>query len=148
MPIRWTKSRDEVWQSNVPHTFLATEKSDQHWMVVNGQKVNFPGGGTHFPNGADKYISNVAKVCLDSVIYMDVHLKMSDLRNHFLDKACVQYRRAFFLARTLSFKKCSPDWVAGDLGPFTGQICCVEGFGRQAKRFWVFLHGILLLSNA
>ncbi|KAG0590062.1 hypothetical protein M758_1G067100 [Ceratodon purpureus] len=63
--IRWPKSRDEVWQSNVPHTFLATEKSDQHWMVVNGQKVNFPGGGTHFPNGADKYISNVAKMLKD-----------------------------------------------------------------------------------
>lgn len=62
VPIRWPKSRDEVWQSNVPHTFLATEKSDQHWMVVNGQKVNFPGGGTHFPNGADKYISSVAKM--------------------------------------------------------------------------------------
>ena len=64
MPIRWPESRDEVWQANVPHTFLATEKSDQHWMVVNGQKVNFPGGGTHFPNGADKYIASIAKVLI------------------------------------------------------------------------------------
>lgn len=70
MPIRWPKSRDEVWQSNVPHTFLATEKSDQHWMVVNGQKVNFPGGGTHFPNGADKYIASLAKVCLDPAVHL------------------------------------------------------------------------------
>lgn len=63
VPIRWPASRDEVWQANVPHTFLATEKSDQHWMVVNGQKVNFPGGGTHFSNGADKYIAHLGKVC-------------------------------------------------------------------------------------
>lgn len=62
VPIRWPASRDEIWQANVPHTFLATEKSDQHWMVVHGDKVNFPGGGTHFPNGADKYIAHLAKM--------------------------------------------------------------------------------------
>ncbi|KAG0591906.1 hypothetical protein KC19_1G211000 [Ceratodon purpureus] len=62
VPIRWPKSRDEIWQANVPHTFLATEKSDQHWMVVKGDKVNFPGGGTHFPDGADKYIAHLAKM--------------------------------------------------------------------------------------
>ena len=33
-------------------------------MVVNGQKVNFPGGGTHFPHGADKYIASIAKVLI------------------------------------------------------------------------------------
>lgn len=62
VPIKWPKSRDEIWQANVPHTFLAAEKSDQHWMVVNGEKVNFPGGGTHFPNGADKYIAHLGKM--------------------------------------------------------------------------------------
>lgn len=61
-PIQWPASRDEVWQSNVPHTFLAMEKSDQHWMIVNGDKVNFPGGGTHFHNGADKYIASLGKM--------------------------------------------------------------------------------------
>jgi hypothetical protein len=55
-----------VWQSNVPHTFLAMEKSDQHWMVINGEKVNFPGGGTHFHDGAEKYIASLAKVCIES----------------------------------------------------------------------------------
>lgn len=60
--IPWPASRDEVWQSNVPHTFLAMEKSDQHWMTINGDKVNFPGGGTHFHNGADKYIASLAKM--------------------------------------------------------------------------------------
>ncbi|KAF8037629.1 hypothetical protein BT93_B0486 [Corymbia citriodora subsp. variegata] len=31
-------------------------------MVVNGDKINFPGGGTHFHDGADKYIMAVAKM--------------------------------------------------------------------------------------
>ncbi|KAH7442222.1 hypothetical protein KP509_03G077500 [Ceratopteris richardii] len=62
VPIQWPASRDEVWQSNVPHTFLAMEKSDQHWMTIKGEKVNFPGGGTHFHDGADKYIASLAKM--------------------------------------------------------------------------------------
>ncbi|PKA48875.1 putative methyltransferase PMT9 [Apostasia shenzhenica] len=62
VPIRWPKSRDEVWKVNIPHTHLAFEKSDQHWMVVNGDKINFPGGGTHFHTGADKYIAHLAQM--------------------------------------------------------------------------------------
>lgn len=62
VPIRWPKSRDWVWKANVPHTFLATEKSDQRWMLVEGEKINFPGGGTHFHDGADKYIESLAKM--------------------------------------------------------------------------------------
>ncbi|CAI5481122.1 unnamed protein product [Closterium sp. Yama58-4] len=61
-PIRWPESRDVVWKSNVPHPFLATEKSDQHWMVVDGDKIRFPGGGTHFHDGADKYIQSVGRM--------------------------------------------------------------------------------------
>lgn len=61
-PIKWPASRDEVWVANVPHTFLATEKSDQRWMVVEGDKVKFPGGGTHFHDGADKYIEGLGKM--------------------------------------------------------------------------------------
>lgn len=30
---------------------------------MNGDKINFPGGGTHFHDGADKYIVALAKVC-------------------------------------------------------------------------------------
>ncbi|XP_011626481.1 probable methyltransferase PMT9 isoform X2 [Amborella trichopoda] len=60
--IRWPASRDAVWKANIPHTHLATEKSDQNWMVVNGDKINFPGGGTHFHYGADKYITSLAKM--------------------------------------------------------------------------------------
>lgn len=62
IPIRWPASRDEVWKANIPHTHLAQEKSDQNWMVVNGDKINFPGGGTHFHYGADKYIAALARV--------------------------------------------------------------------------------------
>ncbi|XP_043724743.1 probable methyltransferase PMT9 isoform X1 [Telopea speciosissima] len=60
IPIRWPASRDEVWKANIPHTHLAQEKSDQNWMVVNGDKINFPGGGTHFHDGANKYIAALA----------------------------------------------------------------------------------------
>uniref|UniRef100_A0A0D6R8L2 Methyltransferase n=1 Tax=Araucaria cunninghamii TaxID=56994 RepID=A0A0D6R8L2_ARACU len=62
VPIPWPRSRDEVWKINIPHTHLAQEKSDQNWMVVNGDKINFPGGGTHFHNGADKYIAALARM--------------------------------------------------------------------------------------
>ncbi|KAH7532431.1 hypothetical protein FEM48_Zijuj04G0019100 [Ziziphus jujuba var. spinosa] len=62
IPIRWPASRDEVWKANIPHTHLAQEKSDQNWMVVNGDKINFPGGGTHFHYGADKYIVSLARM--------------------------------------------------------------------------------------
>ncbi|XP_010522473.1 PREDICTED: probable methyltransferase PMT3 [Tarenaya hassleriana] len=62
IPIKWPKSRDEVWKANIPHTHLAHEKSDQNWMVVKGEKINFPGGGTHFHYGADKYIASIANM--------------------------------------------------------------------------------------
>jgi len=62
IPIKWPRSRDEVWKANIPHTHLAHEKSDQNWMVVKGEKIVFPGGGTHFHYGADKYIASIAKV--------------------------------------------------------------------------------------
>jgi SAM-dependent methyltransferase len=62
IPIKWPKSRDEVWQANIPHNHLAKEKSDQNWMVVKGDKIEFPGGGTHFHYGADKYIASLAQM--------------------------------------------------------------------------------------
>ncbi|KAL8104896.1 putative methyltransferase PMT8 [Apium graveolens] len=60
VPIKWPVSRDEVWKANIPHTHLANEKSDQNWMVVQGEKIAFPGGGTHFHYGADIYIKSLA----------------------------------------------------------------------------------------
>ncbi|TYH50208.1 hypothetical protein E1A91_D10G178000v1 [Gossypium mustelinum] len=62
VPIKWPQSRDEVWKANIPHTHLAHEKSDQNWMVVQGEKIVFPGGGTHFHYGADKYIASIANM--------------------------------------------------------------------------------------
>ncbi|KAM0858768.1 hypothetical protein ACQ4PT_047622 [Festuca glaucescens] len=62
VPIKWPKSRDVVWKANIPHTHLAKEKKDQNWMTVAGEKIKFPGGGTHFHHGADKYISNIANM--------------------------------------------------------------------------------------
>lgn len=62
VPIKWPKSRDEVWKANIPHTHLAHEKSDQNWMVDAGEKIVFPGGGTHFHYGADKYIASIANM--------------------------------------------------------------------------------------
>ncbi|KAJ6938562.1 methyltransferase PMT8 [Populus alba x Populus x berolinensis] len=62
VPIKWPKSRDVVWKANIPHTHLASEKSDQNWMVVKGDKIEFPGGGTHFHYGADKYIAAIANM--------------------------------------------------------------------------------------
>lgn len=66
VPIKWPQSREEVWKVNIPHTHLAKEKSDQNWMVVKGEKIFFPGGGTHFHYGADKYIAAIANVRLTS----------------------------------------------------------------------------------
>ncbi|KAF5738561.1 methyltransferase PMT3 [Tripterygium wilfordii] len=62
IPIKWPTSRDEVWKANIPHTHLAHEKSDQNWMVVKGEKIVFPGGGTHFHYGAGKYIASIANM--------------------------------------------------------------------------------------
>ncbi|VFQ96857.1 unnamed protein product [Cuscuta campestris] len=62
IPIRWPASRDQVWKANIPHTHLAQEKSDQNWMVVDGDIIRFPGGGTHFHDGAEKYIVAIASM--------------------------------------------------------------------------------------
>lgn len=59
-----------MWQANIPHTHLAKEKSDQNWMVVKGDKISFPGGGTHFHYGADKYIASIANVNLFFLDYL------------------------------------------------------------------------------
>jgi SAM-dependent methyltransferase len=59
---KWPESRDSVWTANIPHTFLAQEKANQNWMEVDGDTIHFPGGGTHFPHGADAYIRQLAKM--------------------------------------------------------------------------------------
>ncbi|KAG8501514.1 hypothetical protein CXB51_003799 [Gossypium anomalum] len=87
IPIRWPVSRDEVWKANIPHTHLAEEKSDQHWMVVDGEKIKFPGGGTHFHYGADKYIVGLAQkfillsLMLSCYLYIDAKISGDKLNN-------------------------------------------------------------------
>ncbi|KAF8720873.1 hypothetical protein HU200_023271 [Digitaria exilis] len=61
-PFRWPKSRDFVPYANVPHKSLTVEKAIQNWVHYEGNVFRFPGGGTQFPQGADKYIEQLASV--------------------------------------------------------------------------------------
>lgn len=61
-PFAWPTSRDLVWYANVPHKELTVEKAVQNWIRYEGEKFRFPGGGTMFPNGADAYIDDIAKL--------------------------------------------------------------------------------------
>ncbi|KAG5023026.1 hypothetical protein JHK82_018929 [Glycine max] len=56
LPIRWPKSIDECWYSNVPNEWINKQKSNQHWLKKEGEKFIFLGGGTMFPNGIGKYV--------------------------------------------------------------------------------------------
>ncbi|KAH9296001.1 hypothetical protein KI387_039589 [Taxus chinensis] len=61
-PFPWPKSRDYVPYANVPYKSLTIEKAVQNWVQFEGDVFKFPGGGTMFPQGADKYIDDLAKV--------------------------------------------------------------------------------------
>ncbi|KAG5111888.1 hypothetical protein AAZX31_13G022000 [Glycine max] len=61
-PIPWPKSRDEVWYSNVPHTRLVEDKGGQNWILIKRDKFVFPGGGTQFIHGADKYLDQISEM--------------------------------------------------------------------------------------
>ncbi|XP_071703478.1 probable methyltransferase PMT25 [Rutidosis leptorrhynchoides] len=61
IPIRWPKSRDQIWYNNVPRTKLAEVKGHQNWVKVSGEYLTFPGGGTQFKNGALHYIDQIQK---------------------------------------------------------------------------------------
>ncbi|MQM14906.1 hypothetical protein Taro_047841 [Colocasia esculenta] len=60
--IPWPRSRDEVWFSNVPHTRLVEDKGGQNWISRNKDKFKFPGGGTQFIHGADKYLDQISEM--------------------------------------------------------------------------------------
>ncbi|MCO5594113.1 hypothetical protein L7F22_048134 [Adiantum nelumboides] len=55
-PIRWPRSRNEVWFANVPHPGLVSYKKDQNWVKKTNDRLIFPGGGTQFKHGAPHYI--------------------------------------------------------------------------------------------
>lgn len=51
-----------AWYANVPYRHLTVEKAVQNWIRYDGDKFRFPGGGTMFPDGADKYIDDIANL--------------------------------------------------------------------------------------
>lgn len=52
----------QVWFSNVPHTRLVEDKGGQNWISRENDKFKFPGGGTQFIHGADKYLDQISEV--------------------------------------------------------------------------------------
>ncbi|KAK3157281.1 hypothetical protein QOZ80_2AG0118670 [Eleusine coracana subsp. coracana] len=58
-PIRWPKSKDHCWYRNVPYDWINSQKSNQHWLVKEGDRFRFPGGGTMFPNGVGAYVDHM-----------------------------------------------------------------------------------------
>ncbi|OEL31634.1 putative methyltransferase PMT26 [Dichanthelium oligosanthes] len=64
-PIRWPKSRDQIWYNNVPHTKLVEYKGHQNWVKVSGEYLTFPGGGTQFKRGALHYIDFIQEAKKD-----------------------------------------------------------------------------------
>ncbi|XP_022736814.1 probable methyltransferase PMT2 [Durio zibethinus] len=61
-PFPWPKSRDYVPYANAPYKSLTVEKAVQNWIQYEGNVFRFPGGGTQFPQGADRYINQLASV--------------------------------------------------------------------------------------
>ncbi|KAL8157250.1 putative methyltransferase PMT2 [Apium graveolens] len=61
-PFPWPKSRDYVPYANAPYKSLTVEKAIQNWIQYEGNVFRFPGGGTQFPQGADRYIDQLASV--------------------------------------------------------------------------------------
>jgi len=61
-PLRWPASRDAAWFANAPHKELTVEKKGQNWVRFEGDRFEFPGGGTMFPHGADRYIDDIGKL--------------------------------------------------------------------------------------
>ncbi|KAJ7516755.1 hypothetical protein O6H91_22G069400 [Diphasiastrum complanatum] len=91
-PIRWPKSRDEVWYNNVPHTRLVADKGGQNWIAIAKDKFKFPGGGTQFAHGADQYLDQMSQMLPD--LKFGTHVRVA------LDIGCgVASWGAYLLAR-------------------------------------------------
>lgn len=61
IPVRWPESLRKIWFNNTPHNKIAELKSDQGWMVQEGDYFVFPGGGTMFSEGAERYVQKLEK---------------------------------------------------------------------------------------
>lgn len=44
-------------------------KGGQNWITIDKDKVKFPGGGTQFIHGADKYLDQIEKVSIYLFVY-------------------------------------------------------------------------------
>ncbi|GKU88258.1 hypothetical protein SLEP1_g2540 [Rubroshorea leprosula] len=92
IPFRWPKSRVFAWFANVPHKHLTVEKKNQNWVKVVGNQLQFPGGGTMFPRGADAYIDDIGKL---------INLKDGSIRTA-IDTGCgVASWGAYLLSRNI-----------------------------------------------
>lgn len=91
-PIRWPKSRDQIWYSNVPHTQLVEFKGHQNWVNVSGEHLVFPGGGTQFKYGALHYIDFIQEAKKDvawgkrSRVILDVGCGVASFGGYLFDR--------------------------------------------------------------
>lgn len=99
--IPWPQSRDEVWFDNVPHTRLVEDKGGQNWISRKEDKFIFPGGGTQFIHGANKYLDQISEMIPD--IAFGQHVRVA------LDIGCgVASFGAFLLDRNVSTLSIAP----------------------------------------
>ncbi|KAL6651682.1 hypothetical protein ACP70R_010607 [Stipagrostis hirtigluma subsp. patula] len=91
-PIRWPKSRDQIWYNNVPHTKLVEYKGHQNWVKVSGEYLTFPGGGTQFKHGALHYIDFIQEAKKDIAwgkrtrVVLDVGCGVASLGGYLFDR--------------------------------------------------------------
>ncbi|PWZ39607.1 putative methyltransferase PMT26 [Zea mays] len=91
-PIRWPKSRDQIWYNNVPHTKLVEYKGHQNWVKVSGEYLTFPGGGTQFKHGALHYIDFIQEAKKDvawgkrSRVVLDVGCGVASFGGYLFDR--------------------------------------------------------------
>ncbi|KAL9270678.1 putative methyltransferase PMT16 [Drosera capensis] len=98
-PFKWPASRDLAWYSNVPHKELTVEKAVQNWIRFEGDRFRFPGGGTMFPFGADKYIDDIGEL---------IDLKSGAIRTA-IDTGCgVASWAAYLLSRNIMAMSFAP----------------------------------------
>lgn len=92
LPVKWPKSREKVWYTNVPHTKLVKIKGHQNWVKVSGEYLTFPGGGTQFKHGALHYIEFIEQMIPDiawgkrSRVVLDVGCGVASFGGFLFDK--------------------------------------------------------------
>ncbi|KAJ7963933.1 S-adenosyl-L-methionine-dependent methyltransferases superfamily protein [Quillaja saponaria] len=91
-PIPWPKSRDMIWYDNVPHPKLVQYKKIQNWVRKSGEYLVFPGGGTQFKDGVNRYAEFIEKTLPDIEwgkhirVILDVGCGVASFGGYLLDK--------------------------------------------------------------